>query len=49
LSDLREALRANSLFHDRFNPKFESKEFKAYYKPALEMIKNTCEINEEIE
>lgn len=49
LSDLREALRANSICHHKFNPKFESKDFKQYYKPALDLIKKSDDTNEEQE
>ena len=45
---MREALRANSVAHHKFNPKFESKDFKEYYKPALDCIKKG-EANEEKE
>jgi hypothetical protein len=39
LSDLREAIRANTFLHDKFNPSLEGKAL-AYYKPALEAMKS---------
>ena len=35
LSHLRDALRNNNIFHNRFNPEFETSEFKKTYAPAI--------------
>lgn len=46
LADLREALRANSFNHKKYNPKLEDKDFKNYYKAAINKIGQTTEVNE---
>jgi len=37
LSDLRDALRNNAMYHNRFNPEFETADFKKVYSPAVRL------------
>ena len=51
LSDLRDAMRNNQLFHSRYNPVLDLPETKKYYAAALKPIEgeNPKEFNAELE
>ena len=35
LSDLRDALKSNKIFHNRYNPEMDDPQFKKYFKDAI--------------
>ena len=39
-------MRANSFNHKKYNPKLDAKDFKNYYKAAIDKIGETTEVNE---
>ena len=39
LADIRDALRANKVFHNRYNPALDDPKLRAYYKDAIKKTK----------